>query len=82
MNQKTDHAPLTELKFEAAVTELEEIVQAMENGKLELEDSIASYRRGVALMRHCQELLNAAEEKIQVLENDQLRDFVPPGNTA
>jgi exodeoxyribonuclease VII small subunit len=82
MNQKTDQAPLAGLKFEAAVAELEEIVQTMENGKLELEDSLTAYRRGMALMRHCQELLAAAETRIQVLENEQLRDFVPPGDAA
>ncbi len=57
--------------------ELEQIVQNMESGQLSLEDSIAAYRRGSALLKHCQQQLSEAERKIQILENDSLRDFEP-----
>ena len=72
-------APLVaaEMKFEAALMELEQIVQNMESGQLSLEDSIAAYRRGSALLKHCQQQLSDAERKIQILENDSLRDFEP-----
>ena len=46
----------------------------MEGGKLELEDSIAAYRRGMELMKHCQAQLTHAEEQIRILENDQFKD--------
>ena len=65
------------MKFEAALMELEQIVQNMESGQLSLEDSIAAYRRGSALLKHCQQQLSDAERKIQILENDSLRDFEP-----
>lgn len=64
-----------EVKFETALTELEQIVQNMEAGNLSLEDSIAAYRRGSELLKHCQNQLSDAERKIQVLENGSLRDF-------
>ena len=54
-----DHSPIADMKFETALTELETIVQSMENGKLELEASIAAYRRGMELMKHCQQQLNS-----------------------
>lgn len=64
-----------EMKFEAALAELEQIVQSMENGQLPLEESIAAYRRGGELLQHCQQQLSDAERKIEVLENGSLRDF-------
>ena len=66
---------VSELKFEAALAELELIVQSMEGGRLPLEESIAAYRRGSELLKHCQQQLADAEQKIQVLENGTLRDF-------
>jgi len=64
-----------DVKFETALTELEQIVQNMEAGNLSLEDSITAYRRGSELLKHCQRQLSDAERKIQVLEDGSLRDF-------
>ena len=64
-----------ELKYEAALAELEMLVQNMESGRLPLEESIAAYRRGSELLKHCQQQLADAEQKIQILENGTLRDF-------
>ena len=64
-----------EMKFEAALAELEQIVHNMENGQLPLEESIAAYRRGSELLKLCQQKLGDAEQRIQVLENGVLRDF-------
>jgi exodeoxyribonuclease VII small subunit len=61
--------------FEAALAELESIVQNMESGKLSLEESLAAYQRGATLLKHCQAALAAAEQKIQVLEGDELREL-------
>ncbi len=66
-----------ETKFEAALAELESIVQNMEGGQLSLEESIAVYRRGSQLLRHCQAQLSDAERKIRILEEDTLRDLDP-----
>ena len=68
--------PATEgLKFETALAELEQIVQAMEGGRLPLDESIAAYRRGSELLKHCQQQLSDADRKIQVLEDGALREF-------
>jgi len=69
-----DQTPIADMKFEAALAELEAIVSSMEGGQLELESSIAAYKRGMALMQHCQAQLTAAEGQIRVLENGQIRE--------
>jgi exodeoxyribonuclease VII small subunit len=68
-------SPIVDMKFETALSELETIVQSMEAGKLELEDSIAAYRRGMELMQHCQSQLTHAEEQIRILENGQFKEI-------
>lgn len=70
-------SPIADMKFEAALAELEGIVQSMEGGKLELEESIAAYRRGMALMKHCQQQLAEAEQQIRILEDGELKDLSP-----
>ena len=62
--------------FESAVTELETIVQQMENGQLPLEQALAAYERGTALLRQCQGQLAKAEQTGRLLEAD-----VTPGDT-
>ena len=61
--------------FEAAVSELEAIVQEMESGNLPLEDALERYQRGVGLLRHCQTTLGDAEQRVRMLEGDALTDF-------
>lgn len=70
-----EESPASRLTFEAALQELESIVQSMESGAAPLEESLAGYARGIALLRQCQDTLAAAEKKVQMLENDVLRDF-------
>jgi len=70
-------APIGDLKFEAALAELEQIVRSMEDGRLALDESLAAYQRGSELLRHCQQLLSDAERRIQILDNGALRDFDP-----
>jgi exodeoxyribonuclease VII small subunit len=64
--------------FEAALAELESIVQAMEQGTAPLEASLASYERGTVLLRYCQEALAGAEQKIRILEGQTLRELDAP----
>ena len=64
--QKTEAAvPLDELSFEAALKELESIVSRLEQGEVDLEDSIALYERGQTLKSHCEKKLKAAESRLE-----------------
>lgn len=57
----------TEFNFEAALAELNQIVEKMEKGGLTLENSLQDFERGIQLTRQCQESLKAAEQKVQIL---------------
>jgi exodeoxyribonuclease VII small subunit len=56
--------------FEASLEALEEIVQALESGDLPLEKSLELFEEGIRLSRQCQERLNQAERRIEVLLRD------------
>jgi len=56
-----------EMTFGAAIEELEGIVRRLEGGHLELEESLAQYERGVALLAHCQKKLGAARQRVTML---------------
>ncbi len=60
-------APVDELTFRQALAELESIVAVLESNTLELEDSLASYERGVVLLGSLQKRLAAAEQQVEVL---------------
>jgi exodeoxyribonuclease VII small subunit len=53
--------------FEAALSELERIVQQLESGSLGLEPSMARFEQGIALLRQCYETLETAEQRIELL---------------
>lgn len=53
--------------FETALAELNKIVEAMENGNLSLEDSLNYFENGIKLTRECQQALQEASQKVQVL---------------
>ena len=58
-------AELKDMTFEQALKQLEEIVQRLEKGQVDLEDSIKIYERGTALKAHCETKLRAAEQRIE-----------------
>jgi exodeoxyribonuclease VII small subunit len=66
--------PPTDLPFEQAFQELDELVKQLEAGDLSLDESLALYERGQALAARCQSLLETAELKIQMLTADGVKD--------
>ena len=62
---ESEPAAIDSLSFEAAMAELEQIVDRLERGDVALEDSIAIYERGEALKGRCDALLKAAEERVE-----------------
>lgn len=53
--------------LEQALTELEKLIEHMEESDISLEESLKCFERGVQLTRSCQEALKAAEQKVQIL---------------
>ena len=67
----TTEANLADVSFEKAVAELESIVARLERGDVALEESIAIYESGEALKKHCEQLLAAAENRIEKIRLDR-----------
>ena len=66
--RKTDPAnPTTDLSFEDAMAELENIVEAMEGEQLPLEELIARYEAGARLLKHCDSVLTGARKRIELI---------------
>ncbi len=60
---------IEKLSYEKALSELETIVQQLENQSLELETTLKLFERGKLLLDHCQKLLANAELKVRELSN-------------
>lgn len=75
-------APKPPASFEAALQELERLVQTLESGGVPLEDALKSYERGMLLLKHCQETLAQAEQKIRILDGDRPNDFAAPTDNS
>ncbi len=69
-------------QFEPAMAELESIVQQLEQGDLSLDASLAQFERGIALVKQSQQQLQSAEQKVQLLlqqqQQENLQTFTPP----
>jgi exodeoxyribonuclease VII small subunit len=65
--KKEDEQPKS---FEASLEALEQIVHELEGGDLPLEKSLELFETGIRLSRQCQERLNQAERRIEVLLRD------------
>lgn len=59
--------PIDDMTFRQAMSELDGIVAKLESNTLELEDSLAAYERGVALLRNLRGRLDGAQQKVDVL---------------
>lgn len=76
MVKKLSDKPAKALDFESALSDLEAVVEQLESGDLPLEESLKAFEKGIALTRHCQSALKAAELKVKELtENDELVDL-------
>ena len=59
-----------EISFEEAISELQSVVDRLEAGKVALEESLALYERGVALVKICNERLDAAQQRVSAVRLD------------
>lgn len=62
------------VNFEKTLEQLETLVEEMETGELSLEESLKAFEKGIKLTRDCQQALQNAEQKVQLLmsENNEL----------
>ncbi|MEY4435953.1 MAG: exodeoxyribonuclease small subunit [Pseudomonadota bacterium] len=69
-----DAAPVS---YEAALKELETLVQQMESGQLPLADLLLGYQRGAELLAYCRSQLDSVEQQIKVLDSGALKAWTP-----
>lgn len=67
MARKKPDNKVEAFNFESSLRELNTIVEKMEAGGLSLEDSLRYFEQGIALTRQCQQTLQEAEQKVQIL---------------
>lgn len=53
--------------LEKSLSEINKLVEQMENGDLTLEQSLVNFERGITLIKHAQYILTEAEQKVQLL---------------
>jgi exodeoxyribonuclease VII small subunit len=64
--------------FEKALEELESLIEQLESGELNLDKSLQQFRRGVELTRHCQGVLEQAQQMVeQLIEPDDESSAAP-----
>lgn len=61
--------------FEEAMKRLETLTTAMQSSDMPLEDALAAYQEGCALVQYCQDKLAEVEQKLQVLDAGELKEL-------
>lgn len=69
--KKNDGTPA----FEQSITQLNILIEKMEGGELSLDASLKCFEEGITLIRQCQQTLNEAEQKVQILTGKSVADF-------
>ncbi len=78
MTKKSAKTTDTTVDFEAALQELEKLVEQIEKGELTLEESLRDFERGIELTRKCQQALQEAEQRVLLLSGkDDDAELVP-----
>ena len=67
-DRKQDNS-IEKMNFEQAIRELTEIVGKIEQGQIPLQESIEQYEKGMTLIKHCREILQKAEKRIEKISD-------------
>jgi len=62
---------ISKLGFEEAIKQLTGIVGEIEQGEIALQDSLGQYEKGMALIKHCREILQKAEQRIEKISKEK-----------
>ena len=66
---------MAEIKFEEALKKLEKIIEELENGELSLDEALKKYQEGIELSRTCNQRLENAKKKIDILVKNKKGEF-------
>ena len=73
-NEKLD---INKLSFEDSIKLLAKIVDNIERGETKLEDSLGEYEKGMKLIKHCKDILDNAEKRIEKISKGQPEESQP-----
>ena len=68
--------------YEEQIQELEKIINELENGNLNLDDSVAKFEEGMKISKECNKMLENAEKKITILLNGEIGEVQEDNFTA
>jgi exodeoxyribonuclease VII small subunit len=62
---------IEKMTFEQAIQQLKGIVDRIEQGEIPLQDSLEQYEKGMALIKHCRDILQKAEKRIEKISKEE-----------
>ena len=71
MSEQTPQQDTSELSFEQAIDQLEQLIEKIESGEVGLEEALKHYEHGTALIKRCRTILDSAEQRIAELTEDE-----------
>lgn len=71
MAERRPKDDLSKLTFEQAIGQLKGIVDQIEQGEIPLQDSLEQYEKGMALIKHCRDILQKAEKRIEKISKEE-----------
>jgi len=71
MTERKPKDEISKLTFEQAITQLKGIVDRIEQGEIPLQDSLEQYEKGMALIKHCRDILQKAEKRIEKISKEE-----------
>ena len=74
MAEKKNKDDVSKLGFEESIVRLKTIVGMIEQGEIPLQDSLEKYEQGMLLIKHCREILQKAEKRIEKITKEQSAD--------
>jgi exodeoxyribonuclease VII small subunit len=74
MAEKKNKDDVSKLGFEESIVRLKTIVGLIEQGEIPLQDSLEKYEQGMLLIKHCRDILQRAEKRIEKITKEQSGD--------
>jgi exodeoxyribonuclease VII small subunit len=71
MTERKPKDEISKLTFEQAIQQLKGIVDRIEQGEIALQDSLEQYEKGMALIKHCRDILQKAEKRIEKISKEE-----------
>ena len=71
MTERKPKDEIGKLTFEQAIGQLKGIVDRIEQGEIPLQDSLEQYEKGMALIKHCRDILQTAEKRIEKISKEE-----------